>query len=138
MVAAKIVAAKNMPSYRLDREQWLLPAIDEVFFFVSRPENLPILAPPGLEVRTVESPPTEICQWNPLPGFVDCEIKGPYALWHHENWFELGDGGTSIRDRVTYALPFGFLGKMAYPVVRCKVEKIFDFRAQTMPRLFPP
>jgi ligand-binding SRPBCC domain-containing protein len=43
-----------------------------------------------------------------------------------------------MRDRVTYALPSGFLGKMAYPVVRCDVEKIFDFRTQTMPRLFPP
>jgi ligand-binding SRPBCC domain-containing protein len=80
---------------------------------------------------------TEICQWNPPHGFVDREIKGPYALWNHEHWFEVGDGGTTMRDRVTYALPFGFLGRMAYPAVKRDVEKIFDFRTQTMRRLFP-
>jgi ligand-binding SRPBCC domain-containing protein len=148
-----------MHSYRLEREQWLPQPIDEVFFFFSRPENLQILTPPWLDFRTVESPPalvagslihyrlgwhwirirwtTEICQWNPPHGFVDREIKGPYALWNHEHWFEAGDGGTTMRDRVTYGLPFGFLGRMAYPVVRRNLEKIFDFRAQTMQRLFP-
>lgn len=77
IVAAKMVAAKIMPSYRLQREQWLPQTIDEVFSFFSRPENLQILTPPRLDLRTVGSPPAGICQWNPPPGFVDREIKGP-------------------------------------------------------------
>jgi ligand-binding SRPBCC domain-containing protein len=41
-------------------------------------------------------------------------------------------------DRVTYALPFGILGQLAHKtLVKRDVERIFDFRAETMPRLFP-
>jgi ligand-binding SRPBCC domain-containing protein len=154
-----MVAAKSMPSYRLEREQWLPKPIAEVFSFFSRPENLQVITPPWLDFRMVESPQalvagsliryrlrwrgipirwtTEISEWNPPHRFVDREIKGPYALWNHEHWFEAGAGGTTMRDRVTYALPFGFLGQIAYPVVRRDVERIFDFRAQIMSRLFP-
>jgi len=41
-------------------------------------------------------------------------------------------------DRVTYALPFGILGQLAHKTfVKRDVERIFDFRAETMQRLFP-
>lgn len=43
-----------------------------------------------------------------------------------------------MRDRVTYALPFGAIGSLAlWVVVKRDVERIFDFRAETMRRLFP-
>jgi len=148
-----------MHSYGLEREQWLPKPINEVFSFFSRPENLQAITPPWLDFRMVEAPQvllagsliryrlrwhwvpirwtTEISEWNPPHGFVDREIKGPYALWNHEHWFAARDGGTTMRDRVTYALPFGFLGQMTYPLVKRDVEKIFDFRAETMRRLFP-
>jgi ligand-binding SRPBCC domain-containing protein len=43
-----------------------------------------------------------------------------------------------MNDRVTYALPLGFLGRLTHAIaVRRDVEKIFDFRAETMRRLFP-
>jgi ligand-binding SRPBCC domain-containing protein len=68
---------------------------------------------------------------------VDREVRGPYALWNHEHWFAAQDGGTTMRDRVTYAIPFGPVGRLAYGVVKRDVEGLFDFRAQTMRRLFP-
>jgi ligand-binding SRPBCC domain-containing protein len=133
IVAAKMVAAKIMPSYRLEREQWLPQTIDEVFSFFSLPENLQILTPPGLDFRTVESPPTEICQWDPPPGFVDRESKGPYALWNHEHRFELGDGGTTMRDRVTPALWIS--GKDGLPggEVRCRKDLRFPHADDAAP-----
>ena len=132
--------------------------IDVVFSFFSRPENLQLITPPWLDFQMVESPEalssgsliryrlrwhglpvrwtTEISQWNPPHEFVDREVKGPYALWNHEHRFALQNGGTIMRDRVTYALPLGLLGRVAIGIVRGDVEKIFDFRAEMMRRLF--
>ncbi len=81
---------------------------------------------------------TEISAWNAPKGFVDRELSGPYALWNHEHSFEPRDAGTLMRDRVTYALPLGWAGRLAHwAVVKGDVERIFDFRAHAMRRLFP-
>ena len=149
-----------MRTYQLNREQWLPRPVDEVYSFFSRPENLQVITPPWLDFRMVETPEslaagsliryrlrwrwvpirwtTEVCEWNPPNGFVDRAVSGPYALWNHEHRFEAHDGGTTMRDRVTYALPFGWVGRLVHgAVVKRDVERIFDFRAETMRRLFP-
>jgi len=149
-----------MRTYVLKREQWLPRPIEEVFAFFSRPENLQVITPPWLDFKMVEVPgelvpgsliryrlrwhgvpirwTTEISEWNPPHGFVDRELSGPYTLWNHEHFFAAHEGGTSMRDLVTYALPFGPIGWLAqWMVVRSDVEDIFDFRAETMRRLFP-
>jgi hypothetical protein len=43
-------------TYVLEREQWLPRPMDEVFSFFSRPENLPVITPPWLDLRMVEAP----------------------------------------------------------------------------------
>ena len=149
-----------MHTYILEREQWLPKPLDDVFSFFSRPENLQIITPPWLDFRMVDAPQalgvgslikyrlrwhglpirwtTEIAEWNPPYGFVDREIRGPYSLWHHEHWFAAHDGGTTMSDRVAYALPLGWAGKLAHALaVRRDVQNIFDFRAAAMRRLFP-
>jgi ligand-binding SRPBCC domain-containing protein len=151
---------KQMHTYCLEREQWLPRAIDEVFAFFSRPENLQVITPPWLDFRMVKTPDallagsliryrlrwhfvpirwtTEITEWNPPNGFVDRQLRGPYALWNHEHSFVSHSAGTVMRDRVTYALPLGWAGRLARAViVKQDVERIFDFRAKTMQRLFP-
>jgi ligand-binding SRPBCC domain-containing protein len=149
-----------MKEYVLEREQWLPRRIDEVFVFFSRPENLQVLTPPWLDFRMVEAPKelskgsliryrlrwrrmpiwwtTEISEWNPPYRFADRELSGPYALWNHEHDFVEFQDGTTMRDRVNYALPFGPLGRLAHrAVVERDVKRIFDFRAETMRGLFP-
>ncbi len=149
-----------MRKYLLEREQWLPRPVDEVFHFFSRPENLQIITPSWLDFQMVETPEklavgsliryrlrwrgilirwtTEISEWNPPAGFVDREVSGPYAMWNHEHWFEAKDGGTAMRDRVTYALPLGFAGQVAQRMfVGRDLEALFDFRAETMRKLFP-
>jgi ligand-binding SRPBCC domain-containing protein len=149
-----------MHTYLLEREQWLPKAVDEVYSFFSRPENLQVITPPWIDFRMVEAPEalmvgsliryrlcwrglpiqwtTEISEWNPPHGFVDRGIAGPYALWNHEHWFAARDRGTTMRDRLTYALPFGWAGRLAYwVVVKRDLETMFDFRAEAMRRLFP-
>jgi len=149
-----------MRTYILEREQWLPRPIDEVFTFFSRPENLHMITPSWLDFRMVEAPKalavgsliryrlrwhgvpirwtTEISEWNAPHGFVDRAVSGPYALWNHEHWFVAKDGGTTMRDRVTYALPLGWAGGVAHwMLVKGDTEELFDFRARTMRRLFP-
>jgi|SRR5579862_2112038 len=149
-----------MPVYVLKREQWLHRPIGEVFAFFSRPENLQQITPSWLDFAVVQAPrelqagaliryrlrwhvvpmrwTTEITKWNPPHEFVDRQISGPYALWNHEHSFAEKDGGTMMGDRVTYELPLGWLGAIAHrATVRRDVERIFDFRAEQMSRLFP-
>lgn len=149
-----------MHTYTLDREQWLSRSVEDVFAFFSRPENLQIITPPWLDFRIVQCPPsltkgaligyrlrlhrlpiswtTEISEWNPPHRFVDQQFSGPYRLWIHEHEFAPEGGGTTLRDRVTYALPFGIMGRLAHRViVEADLRRIFDFRAAAMRRLFP-
>lgn len=148
-----------MHTHRLEREQWVPKPILEVYSFFSRPENLQKLTPAWLDFRMVEAPDvltagsliryqlrwhglpirwiTEIVEWNPPHRFVDREVRGPYTLWHHEHSFAEHDSGTTMRDYVMYALPFGWLGNLAHGVVKRDVEGLFDFRAESMRRLFP-
>ncbi len=149
-----------MRLYCLEREQWLPRPIDEVFSFFSRPENLQAITPPWLDFRMVETPDnlqsgaliryrlrwrwipirwtTEITEWEPPHSFVDRQISGPYLLWNHQHSFTPREGGTLMHDFVTYALPLGPVGGMARGfLVKRDVERIFNFRAQTMRQLFP-
>jgi ligand-binding SRPBCC domain-containing protein len=60
---------------------------------------------------------------------VDEQRIGPYKIWHHEHHFKEVEGGVEMTDIVSYALPFGILGRMMHPIiVKKKLEEIFDFR----------
>ncbi len=147
-------------TYVLTRQQRLPRPIDEVFRFFSRPENLQEITPPWLDFQMVQSSEslrvgaliryrlryrgvpirwtTEISEWNPPHGFVDRAVSSPYALWNHEHFFVPEGEGTIMRDRVTYALPFAALGRLAHwALVKRDLERIFDFRAQAMRAIFP-
>jgi ligand-binding SRPBCC domain-containing protein len=144
----------------LAREQRLPGSPQEVFAFFADAHNLESLTPPLLRFRLVTPAPiamgrgaliryrlqvhgvpvswlTEITEWDPPHRFVDEQLKGPYALWHHTHTFAPApDGGTLMRDVVRYRVGFGPLGAIANALlVRRDVEAIFDFRAQRIPAL---
>lgn len=144
----------------LRREQRLPGTPEEVFAFFADARNLEALTPPLLRFRVITPGPiamgagtliryrlrvhgvpvswlTEIREWDPPYGFVDEQLKGPYALWHHTHTFEpADDGGTLMRDVVRYRVGLGPLGALATAlVVRRDVEAIFDFRAAQIPAL---
>jgi hypothetical protein len=81
---------------------------------------------------------TRIETWEPGRRFVDVQLAGPYALWHHTHEFEaLADGRTLMHDVVRYALPFGPLGELAHALfVRRELEAIFDYRHAEVARRF--
>src|SRR3712207_3821203 len=74
---------------------------------------------------------TSIQAWEPPHRFVDVQVRGPYALWHHTHEFAAdGAGGTVMTDVVRYAIGFGPLGEVGRRlVVRRDLDAIFAFRA---------
>ncbi len=148
--------------HTLRREQRLPGTPDEVFAFFGDARNLEAITPPLLRFQVMDSGAeaiamgpgaliryrlrvrgmpvgwlTAIRKWDPPHSFVDEQLRGPYALWHHTHTFEAHpDGGTLMTDVVRYALPLGPLGELARRLfVGRDVEAIFDFRAQRIVEL---
>lgn len=130
-----------------------------MFGFFGDARNLEAITPPFLRFRVVTPEPIEmrpgaliryrlrlhgvpvdwltaIQAWEPPRRFVDVQVRGPYAFWHHTHAFAPdGRGGTVMRDRVEYALPLGPLGALAHRAfVRRDLERIFAFRAEVVRR----
>lgn len=135
-------------------------APDAVFPFFAQARNLEALTPPLLRFEVVTPEPiemrvgtliqyrlrlhglpiswlTSIQAWDPPDRFVDVQVRGPYALWHHTHEFSATpDGGTLMRDTVRYAIGFGPLGELADRVlVRRDLRRIFDYRASSASRM---
>ncbi len=80
---------------------------------------------------------TEITHVRHQSYFVDEQRVGPYKLWHHQHFLEESDGGTLMRDIVSYQPPFGILGKIANSIIiEPKLKEIFDYRQQALNRIF--
>ena len=72
---------------------------------------------------------TLIESFDPESGFVDVQTKGPYRTWRHSHEFSDAPGGTLVRDRVEYEVPFGLFGEIACRLfVARQIRRIFDFR----------
>jgi ligand-binding SRPBCC domain-containing protein len=149
-----------MRVHTLFRRQLVPTPIAEVFTFFSRPENLERLTPPGLGFRILTPSPiamkegavidytirlagmpvrwtTLITLYEPPHRFVDLQLKGPYAYWHHTHSFEETPDGTLLTDEVRYALPFGFLGEIAHELaVKRQLAYIFSQRSAVIESLF--
>lgn len=144
-------------TYVLHREQRLDGTPEEVFGFFAEARNLEAITPPLLGFEVVTPGPvamhvgtlveyrlrvhripvrwlTSIQAWEPPHRFVDMQLKGPYALWHHTHDFEPdGPQHTRMTDTVRYALGWGPLGDVAHRLfVGRDVEQIFEHRARVI------
>jgi ligand-binding SRPBCC domain-containing protein len=144
----------------LHREQRLPGTPGEVFRFFADARNLEAITPPLLRFRVLSPAPPElregallryrlrlrglplrwdtvISQWAPPHRFVDVQVRGPYALWHHTHVFApTADGGTLMTDTVRYAVGFGPVGALAHRAfVARDLRTIFDYRAARVPAL---
>ncbi|SOC80203.1 Ligand-binding SRPBCC domain-containing protein [Salinimicrobium sediminis] len=150
-----------MTIYSLHSTQKLPISIEEAWRFFSDPKNLKVITPPymGFDITAGGDRPMfagQIIQYivTPVAGirtkwvteithvqeplyFVDEQRFGPYALWHHKHFFRKFEGGVEMEDIVDYKLPFGILGRLVHkPVVRKKLEEIFNFRQKKLLEIF--
>ena len=80
---------------------------------------------------------TEITHVKEKEYFVDEQRFGPYALWHHQHHFKQVEGGVLMTDIVNYAIPYGFIGRIANRLlVEKKLKNVFNYREEVIAHLF--
>ena len=138
--------------HQLERTTLIKSRREDVFAFFQDAKNLSRITPPwlGLTIREIDEPPMRkgfriehtlrwmfvrltwdvvIKDFEPPRYFADEQVKGPYKYWRHVHTFEDVEGGTMMRDRVQYQLPFGALGSITHAlVVKRQLRSIFDYR----------
>jgi uncharacterized protein (TIGR01777 family) len=143
-------------------EQWVPKKPDDVFPFFTDEQNLEKLTPKFLNFKVLKKSTPQITQgtlidyklglhgvpiswqtkienWTPGQKFVDTQLKGPYKLWHHTHEFIDFAGGTLLRDRVIYKIPFGTLGNLALGLkIKSDVSQIFSYRRKIISSIFYP
>ena len=146
--------------YSLERTVVTPAPRSDVFRFFENTRNLDRITPrwTGFRDATEEGPPlflgmrtlhhlcwfgvrlrwgSKIVEYEPPVRFVDQQTSGPYRYWRHDHMFEVVDGGTLMRDRVQYDIPFSILGKMVRTlIIERQLRKIFDYRETLIMRLF--
>ena len=148
--------------YQIKSEQIIDCSLEEAWSFFSSPKNLSRITPSLMDfkiktdlindmyegmiikytVRPLLNIPmtwvTEISHIKENSFFVDEQRIGPYKMWHHEHHFYPHEKGVRMVDIVSYALPFGIIGKIAHCMfVRKKLEGIFQFREEAVIKIFP-
>ena len=150
-----------MKIYTFKNQQKLPINIDTAWEFLCNPNNLEKLTPakmqmkllskitkpmypgqilkhrvtlfPGIKTTWV----SEIRQYKHKDYFVDVQLFGPYALWHHKHFVKEIDGGVITEDVIDYKVPFGILGQLLHPIiVKPKLEAIFNYRTSQMEAMF--
>lgn len=150
-----------MKLYQFRSKQFLPIKIDKAWEFFSNPNNLSKITPPWLNfevtskldnkmyagmiitylVRPLLNIPTtwvtEITHVREPYFFVDEQRFGPYKFWHHQHIFREVENGVEMEDIVSYAVPFGLVGRLMNKlVVEKKIKEIFAFRSDVLNSLF--
>jgi ligand-binding SRPBCC domain-containing protein len=147
--------------YEINTRQKLPITKQRAWEFLSDPKNLQEIMPDDMGFEILSGADRkmftgQLLQYNvtPLPGFktkwvteithveepnyfVDIQLYGPYALWHHKHFIHEIEGGVEVEDLVHYKIPFGALGRLMHPlVVKPKLNKIFKAREAKMVEKF--
>lgn len=152
---------KHSGIYTLRVMQKLPIGLSEAWEFFSSPKNLEKITPSDMGFKITSGEPGKMYTGQiisykvaPLPGirtnwvteithvdegkfFIDEQRFGPYKMWHHEHHFEEVDGGIMMTDKVSYKIPFGFLGHIAQALfVKRQLKGIFNYRVKILDEKF--
>ncbi len=135
--------------------------VEKFFSFHLNPRNLRLISPryPSIKILSISHLPlqkdSEIkIQLNVFPFvsvkweiviedlienklIVDVQKKGPFKYWRHEHRFDqLFDGTSVMTDEITFEIGFGIIGKILSPIIKYRIEKMFETRHSKMELLF--
>lgn len=148
--------------YKLTSKQFLPITKKHAWEFFSSPRNLAVITPKRLDFKILSISggdkmhtgqiikykitvlpfvrmrwETEITEVLEHQSFIDIQRKGPYSHWVHKHSFTEIKGGVEMTDELEYAVPFGFLGKLAnYLFVAREVRSIFEYRYNVLKEHF--
>jgi len=145
--------SKHSGIYTMEVKQELPTTLYQAWRFFSNPENLSKITPKqmgfkitseneasiypgqiitykvGILPMIKSSWVTEITHTKDKKYFIDEQRFGPYKMWHHLHRFESNERGVIMTDKVSYKLPFGFLGSLAHILfIKNKLKSIFAYR----------
>jgi len=148
--------------FTLETEQHLPITMQQAWHFFSNPYNLKQITPAemGFQVTSTNDNEiypgqiityqvgifpliksnwvTEITHVAAPAYFVDEQRFGPYRMWHHEHHFQQTANGVVMKDKVTYKLPMGILGRWVHQLfVKQKLLAIFVFRQEILEKTLP-
>lgn len=154
--------SKHSGIYTLEASQELNIPLVEAWDYFSSPSNLSKITPPEMgfnitskvdrkayqgQIITYKVSPvsfvktnwvTEITAVKEQEYFIDEQRFGPYSMWHHEHFFEtLPNGNTLMKDKISYKIPFGFLGAIAQNLfIKKQLQSIFEYREEVLDTIF--
>ena len=154
--------SKHSGIYTLEASQELNISLSLAWDYFSSPDNLSNITPPKMgfnitskvdrkvyqgQIITYKVSPvsfmktnwvTEITAVKDQEYFIDEQRFGPYAMWHHEHFFEvLPNGNTLMKDKISYKIPFGFLGSIAQTLfIKKQLLSIFEYRKEVLGIIF--
>ena len=131
-------------------ESVIAAPVPVVFAFHERPDALKLLTPPWEPVQVVRAAPTlhvgeralikvrlgplwvdweaEHTRYEKDVLFQDRQIRGPFKAWLHTHRMTAVESRTLLRDEVELELPLGILALPAWPLVRRKLRRMFEYR----------
>jgi len=145
--------------HEINIEQWVPQPVNKTFSFFKEAKNLEKITPKFLKFKILKQSTPEIQEgtkinyrlslhglsigwqsmitdWKPDKKFSDIQLKGPYNHWYHTHEFEEKNGGTLIKDRVLYRVPFGIPGDLvAGKFIKKDLETIFNYRYKIIENL---
>ncbi|NQV35671.1 MAG: SRPBCC family protein [Phycisphaeraceae bacterium] len=146
--------------YTLKRSITVPGTVDTVFEFFNRPENLERLTPDSLKFSMLTPSPvcmhngavfdytiglfgipmrwtSVITNYDPPHQFVDIQLKGPYAFWHHRHSFESKGDEVEVTDEIHYEIGMWFIGNwLIKPFIQRQLNTIFSYRSHAIEALF--
>ena len=151
-----------MKIYHLKQTQFLSITQSDAWDFFSSPKNLSVITPQKMNFKILSMSGgekmfagqiirykvnvlplvrvhwiTEITNVDKPDYFTDEQRLGPYALWHHKHHFKSVEGGIEMTDEVEYAMPLGFIGRLAHWLfVGKEVSAIFGYRNKVLKDIF--
>ena len=153
--------AQHSGIFTLTTEQHLPISLEKAWDFFSTPVNLQKITPSemGFNITSKEMKKmhpgqiitykigilpmvksnwvTEITYVHDKAFFVDEQRFGPYKMWHHEHHFESTKDGVLMRDKVSYKIPFGIIGRLAHSLfIKSQLRKIFGYRYEILNKTF--
>lgn len=151
-----------MAFYQFHQEQILNTSIEELWDFISSPQNLKKITPDymGFDIRLKDLADkiyegmiisyavkpifgirinwvTEITHVRDKEYFVDEQRVGPYSFWHHQHIITEKGKNVLMKDIVSYKPPFGLLGSISNKlVIQKKLSEIFGYRTSILEKIF--
>jgi ligand-binding SRPBCC domain-containing protein len=152
-----------MPSYTVKRDHIVNTTIEELWAFISNPNNLEVLTPKkfggkrigdvtvdkiqeGLEsTYKVKLLPFVSMKWvakysdiKRFVKFTDTQISGPFKSWQHKHSIISHRGNVIMLDEITFEPPIPIIGKFIYKnFILKRLHQLFNYRDQKLDTIFP-